>query len=262
MKHNEVSVVPSSASSVVNNACKLLENTAYIPDDTLTTRLNILKDQVTIYEQRAKFELTEREQKMDGQMRVYVTEHNLREEKLKNELSSLQKQLDLTVKQKQEIQESVKTLKQDFKEKETKLLNDFSRLKTLKNKLENKLYTQDHTIQTAQMMHKHKKLCDEHSETNVGEPKSNFLRSVKAAQPALYDGNELFKGYHAPPNVRSTDEGNLIEDENRKKLDEKMNDPKCLAHRVIVKPFDYYKENMLKVFAPQTKLTQSKFFGH
>lgn len=72
-------------------------------------------------------------------MRTIITERNLREETLKKELYSLQKQLDQTVKHKQAIQESVNTLKWDFKEKETKLLNAFSRLKTLKNKIENKL---------------------------------------------------------------------------------------------------------------------------
>ena len=42
------------------------------------------------YEQRAKFELTEREQKMDWQMWAYITEHNLREETLKQEIKYVQ----------------------------------------------------------------------------------------------------------------------------------------------------------------------------
>jgi hypothetical protein len=56
---------------------------------------------VTCYEQRAKFELTEREQKMDWQMHTYITECNLKEESLKMQLKSLQNQLDQTVKQNQ-----------------------------------------------------------------------------------------------------------------------------------------------------------------
>jgi DNA-directed RNA polymerase alpha subunit len=70
---------------VDDNDCDLHDYTIYIPDDTLTIRLNILKDQVTMYEQRAKFELTEREQKMDWHMCAYITERNLREETLKKE---------------------------------------------------------------------------------------------------------------------------------------------------------------------------------
>jgi predicted nuclease with TOPRIM domain len=60
---------------------------------------------------------------------------------LKKELMSLKKQLDQTVKQKQEIQKGLTSLKHDYKDKETKFLNDVSNLKMLKNKLEEKLYT-------------------------------------------------------------------------------------------------------------------------
>ena len=61
VKHNDESVVPSDESSVDLDMCEFDEYTANVPDDTLTTRIKILKEQVTIYQQRAKFELTERE---------------------------------------------------------------------------------------------------------------------------------------------------------------------------------------------------------
>ena len=61
--HNVDPVVSSDISSVDDNVCELDEYIAVAPDDTLTTRINILKDQVRCYEQRAKFELTEREKK-------------------------------------------------------------------------------------------------------------------------------------------------------------------------------------------------------
>ena len=125
-------VVPSSAFSAHNDDHELHEYTAF-PDDSLHTRLKICRDQLAWYEQCAKFELTEREQMLESQMCTFITERNLREETSREELFSLQKQLDQTVKQKQEIQESVKVLKQDFKEKESKFLNDFSNLNTLKN---------------------------------------------------------------------------------------------------------------------------------
>ena len=143
---NGLPVVPSDAPSVDLSEHVLHEHTIYNPDDSLPTRFNILKDQVTIYEQRAKFELNEREQKMEWQMRAYITKNNSKQETLKRELMSLKKQLDQTVKQKQEIQKGLTSLKHDYKDKETKFLNDVSNLKMLKNKLEQKLYTQDQTI--------------------------------------------------------------------------------------------------------------------
>nr|GFB37637.1 hypothetical protein [Tanacetum cinerariifolium] len=61
VKHNEGLVIPSGKSFVPNDAYVMHENSAYVPDDSFTTTLNIYKDQVAIYEQRAKFELTDRE---------------------------------------------------------------------------------------------------------------------------------------------------------------------------------------------------------
>ncbi|GJU74219.1 hypothetical protein Tco_1265624 [Tanacetum coccineum] len=58
---NEVSVEPSCASSVSNDAYVLHDNNAYIPHDPLVTELNIYKQQVAMYKQRAKFDLRLRE---------------------------------------------------------------------------------------------------------------------------------------------------------------------------------------------------------
>ncbi|GJX38883.1 retrovirus-related pol polyprotein from transposon TNT 1-94 [Tanacetum coccineum] len=86
---NDVSVVPSCASSAPNNAYVLIDNNVHTPHEPLVTELAIYKEQVAIYEQRAKFELTEREQRMNDQMRVLIQDHNRMEEKLKKELHSV-----------------------------------------------------------------------------------------------------------------------------------------------------------------------------
>ncbi|GKE51135.1 hypothetical protein Tco_1486291 [Tanacetum coccineum] len=54
---NDVSVVPSSASSVPDDAYVLHDNYAYVPLEPLATELNIYKEEVAIYEQRVKFYL-------------------------------------------------------------------------------------------------------------------------------------------------------------------------------------------------------------
>nr|GEV60747.1 integrase, catalytic region, zinc finger, CCHC-type, peptidase aspartic, catalytic [Tanacetum cinerariifolium] len=51
---NNVSVIPSYASSVLNDAYVLHDNVTYVPRDPLVTELNIYKEQVTIYEQRTR----------------------------------------------------------------------------------------------------------------------------------------------------------------------------------------------------------------
>ncbi|GJS56594.1 integrase, catalytic region, zinc finger, CCHC-type containing protein [Tanacetum coccineum] len=72
MTTNDVSVVPSCASSAPNNAYVLIDNNVHTPHEPLVTELAIYKEQVVIYEQRAKFELTKQEQRMDDQMRVLI----------------------------------------------------------------------------------------------------------------------------------------------------------------------------------------------
>ncbi|GJZ51662.1 retrovirus-related pol polyprotein from transposon TNT 1-94 [Tanacetum coccineum] len=183
---NDVSVVPSSASSVPNDAYVLHDNDAYVPPDPLATELNIYKEQVAIYEQRAKFELTLREQKMDEQMSILIRDRNKKEENLKKELHSVKLQLNSTIQNNKIIEETVTALKQEFKQKESKFLSDFSNLKNLKDKLKNK--------------------------------------KAKKAQPALYDGDELLKTHHVPVIVTSSEEDLELAETTRIKMNEKMND--------------------------------------
>ncbi|GJS66750.1 hypothetical protein Tco_0681314 [Tanacetum coccineum] len=122
---NEVFVEPSCASSLPNNAYVLHDNNAYIPHDPLVTGLNIYKQQVTMYEQRAKFDLTLHEQKMDEQMSILIQDRNKKEENLKKELHSVKLQLNSTIKRNKIIEETVTALKHEFKQKETKFLTDF-----------------------------------------------------------------------------------------------------------------------------------------
>ena len=99
-------------------------------------------------------------------------------------------------------------------------MSDFSNLKALKNKLEKKFYTQGQSIQTAQMMQKHIKLRDKHSDKDLGVPKKDFLKTMCAAQPALYDANVMLKPNHDPPEVSSSEEIEELESVNREKLEE------------------------------------------
>ncbi|GJY37914.1 hypothetical protein Tco_0424278 [Tanacetum coccineum] len=220
---NEVSVEPSCAPSVPIDASVLHDNNAYIPHDPLVTELSIYKQQVTMYEQRAKFDLTLHEQKIDEQMHMLIQDRNKKEENLKNELHSVKLQLNSTIKSNTIIEETVTALKHEFKQKETKFLTDFSNLKTLNDKLKNKLYAQDQSIQTVHMMLKPKKL---HAQNHF------YLRKAKVAQPTLYDGDEILKTHNVPVSVTSSKEDLEIAEITRQKMNEKMNDLVSLVKEV------------------------------
>ncbi|GJS73912.1 hypothetical protein Tco_0706753 [Tanacetum coccineum] len=257
---DNISVVPSCASSALNDVCVSSDNDAFVPHDPIATELKIYKEQVAIYEQRAKFELTEREQRMDDQMRMLIQNRNKTEENLKKELHSVKLQLNSTMENNKIIEETVTTLKQEFKQKESKFLTDFSNLKHLNDKLENKLHSQDQSIQTVHMMLNPTQVYDQKTKTALGAQNPFYLRQAKKAQPALYDGEELLKTHHVLVIVPSSEEDLELAETTRNKLHAKINDSACVEKRVNITPPNYSKENFMATFTPQTQLTPEQVF--
>ncbi|GJS07064.1 hypothetical protein Tco_0363860 [Tanacetum coccineum] len=63
--------------------------------------------------------------------------------------------------------------KLEFKQKESKFLTDFSNLKHLNDKLENKLHSQDQSIQTVHMMLNPTQVYDQKTKTALGRPRAS-----------------------------------------------------------------------------------------
>ncbi|GJS82415.1 hypothetical protein Tco_0748956 [Tanacetum coccineum] len=224
LSDNDIFGVPSCASSALSSVCVSPVNDAFVLHDPIATELKIYKEQVAIYEQRAKFELTEHEQRMDDQIRMLIQNHNKMEENLKKELHSFKLQLKSTMENNKIIEETVTTLKQEFKQKESKFLTDFSNLKHLNDKLKNKLHSQDQSIQTVHMMLNPTQVYDQKTKTVLGAQNPFYLRQAKRAQPALYDGDELLKPHHVPVIVSTSEEELELAEATRNKLHVKMND--------------------------------------
>ncbi|GJT87612.1 hypothetical protein Tco_1069329 [Tanacetum coccineum] len=146
------------------------------------------------------------------------------EENLKKELHSFKLQLKSTMENNKIIEETVTTLKQEFKQKESKFLTDFSNLKHLNDKLENKLHSQDQSIQTVHMM-------------------------LYPTQP-----------YHVSVIVSTSEEELELAEATRNKLHVKMNDSICVEKRVNIMPPNYSKENFMATFTPQTQLRPEQVF--
>nr|GEV95852.1 integrase, catalytic region, zinc finger, CCHC-type, peptidase aspartic, catalytic [Tanacetum cinerariifolium] len=148
VKNKAVPVVQSNVSSVPNDAYMIILNDMHeqpaqhiyvttqsnVVDKSLAAELATYKEQVELYERRAKFELTEREQKIDEQLRIVITDRNIKEENLKNKLNSLKMQLSSTINHNKSMVEEVTSLKKDFKQKENKYFEEFLDMKALKEK--------------------------------------------------------------------------------------------------------------------------------
>ncbi|GKB40263.1 retrovirus-related pol polyprotein from transposon TNT 1-94, partial [Tanacetum coccineum] len=274
VKDNAVPVVQSNVSSVPNDAYMMIYNDMYEPhaqsvskttrntvvDNSLTAELATYKEQVELYERRARFELTEREQKIDEQLRIVITDRNIKEENLKKELHSVKLQLASTINHNKSMVEEVTSLKKDFKQKENKYLEEFLDMKALKEKVEDKLYKQDQSLQTVHMLCKPKPYYNELNKVAIGYKNPLCLTRTKQVQPALYNGYEIVKNNHVSAIVHNTEDTLKIVEITRRKIYDKMKDPECVTHKVKIAPPDYSKENYLATFTPQKQLTPEQIF--
>ncbi|GKB06471.1 retrovirus-related pol polyprotein from transposon TNT 1-94 [Tanacetum coccineum] len=236
MEDNEEHVVQSNVSSVQNDALMSIIDDMHeqgvqsmsankqvkVVNDTLTSKLARYKKLVREYEKRAKFELTEREQKIDEQMRIIISDRNRKETYLKSELHSVQMQLHSTVDHNKSMKEEVTTLKKDFTQKEDKYVEEFLDIKKLKEKIK----------------------------VAIGYKNPLCLTRAKQVQSALYNGTKIVMINHKPAVVHDSEETLEIAELTRKRIYEKMKSPQCIQNKVKFAPPDYSKENYLAIFAP------------
>ncbi|GJU76653.1 hypothetical protein Tco_1273723 [Tanacetum coccineum] len=276
VKDNAFPVVQSNVSSVSNDAYMMIYNDMCEPhaqsvskttwnivvDNSLTAKLETYKEQVKLYKRRARFELTEREQKIDEQLRIVITDRNIKEEKLKKELHSVKLQLASTINHNKSMVEEVMSLKKDFKQKENKYLEEFLDMKALKQKVEDILYKQDQSLQTVHMLCKPKPYYNELNKVAICYKNPLCLTRAKQVQPALYNGYEIVKNNHVLAIVHNTEDTLEIAKITRRKMYDKMKDPECVTHKVKIAPPDYFKENYLATFTPQKQLTPDQSRHH
>nr|GEW03916.1 integrase, catalytic region, zinc finger, CCHC-type, peptidase aspartic, catalytic [Tanacetum cinerariifolium] len=192
---------------------------------------------------------------IDEQLRLVISDRNFKEETLKHELHSTKLQLASTINRNKSMVEETTFLKQDFKQKENKYLADFLNMKSLKEKVEDKLVKQDQSLQTVHMLCRPRPLYNNLNKVSIGYKNPLCLTRAKQAQPALYNGHEILKDNHASAKVQNTEDTLEIAEITRKKMNAKMTNPECVTHKVKIAPHDYSKENLLATFTPQKQLT-------
>nr|GEV22869.1 retrovirus-related Pol polyprotein from transposon TNT 1-94 [Tanacetum cinerariifolium] len=129
---NTISSVPHDAPLMISNEmheptaqCVSVNAHTKVVDASLTAELAIYREQVELYERRAKFELTEREQKIEEQLRIVITDRNIKKEKLKNELHSVKMQLNSIINHSKSMVEEVTSLKKILNKKKINTLKNF-----------------------------------------------------------------------------------------------------------------------------------------
>ncbi|GKB34596.1 retrovirus-related pol polyprotein from transposon TNT 1-94, partial [Tanacetum coccineum] len=152
VEDNEDHIVQRNVSSVRNDALmsildemhehgvqsRLANKPDMIINDSVTSELARYKELVGEYEKRAKFELTDRERKIDEQMRIIISDRNRKETSLKSKLHSAQILLSSIV--------------DHYKSKTEEVLEEFLDIQKLKDKIEDRLHKQDQSVQTVHML--------------------------------------------------------------------------------------------------------------
>ncbi|GJR80495.1 hypothetical protein Tco_0151280 [Tanacetum coccineum] len=238
----------------------VVEQRNTVVNNSLNAELATYKEQVELYERRARFELTEREQKIDEQLRIVICDRNIKEENLKKELHSVKLQLASTIQHNKLMVDEVTSLKKDFNQKENKYLEEFLDLKALKDKVEDKLFKQGQSIQTVHMMCKPRSYYDEVNKVAIGYKNPLCLHRARQVQPALYSGHVIVTPNHAPAVVRDCEETLEQSEISRKKMHDKMKANACVDNKVNITPPNYSKENFLATFTPQKQLTPEQLF--
>ncbi|GKC63470.1 hypothetical protein Tco_1096068 [Tanacetum coccineum] len=143
------------------------------------------------------------------------------------------------------MKDEVTTLKKDFKQKENKYLEYFLDMKALKEKVEDKLFKQDQSLQTVHMLCKPKPFYDEKKKVAIGYKNPLYLTSAMQVQSALYNGHEIVKTNHAPAVVLDSKDTLELAKITRKNRLEKMKSPPWVKNKIKTAPLDYSKENYL-----------------
>ncbi|GJR89586.1 retrovirus-related pol polyprotein from transposon TNT 1-94 [Tanacetum coccineum] len=221
---SDINMIPYDQNAK-DNTVPVVQSNSNVVDNSLTAELVTYKEQVELYERRAKFELTEREQKINEQLRIVIADRNRKEENLKRELHSVKLQLTSTINHNKSMVEEVTSLKKDFKQKENKYLEEFLDMKALKEKVKDKLYKQDQSLQTVHMLCKPKPYYDEQNKVAIGYKNPLCLTRAKQVQPALYNFHETIKTNHVPTIVHNSEDTLEIAEITRKKINDKMKDP-------------------------------------
>nr|GEV71487.1 integrase, catalytic region, zinc finger, CCHC-type, peptidase aspartic, catalytic [Tanacetum cinerariifolium] len=199
VRDNTVPVIHNNVSSVPNDAYMMIYNDMYKPHA----------------------------QSVSNTSRNTVVENSLTAE-----LATYKEQVELYKRRASKLMvEEVSSLKTDFKQKENKYLEDFLDMKSLKEKVEDRLFKQDQSLQSVHMLCRPNPYYNELNKVAIGYKNPLCLTRAKQVQPALYNGHEIIKENHVPAIVHNTEDTLEIAKITRRKMNDKMKDPECMTHK-------------------------------
>ncbi|GKA27061.1 retrovirus-related pol polyprotein from transposon TNT 1-94 [Tanacetum coccineum] len=244
--------------------CNKVQQENKLVNETLTAELERYKEQIKIFEQRQKFDLTDREKYIDGQLRQVIVDRNAKVADFEKQIHLLQQQLNATVESHMTLSTTVDVLKKESKLKEDIYLDEIIDLQNKKKDLDNVVYKIGQSMQTMHMLTKPQVFYDEAHKTALGYQNPFYLAQARRKVPALYDGHTIVNTHDALF-VPNSEETLILAEESRLKRLAKQNAPDMIEKKVNTKPVDYVALNKLSEhfenhFVPQKQLSAEQAF--
>ncbi|GKD15854.1 hypothetical protein Tco_1205012 [Tanacetum coccineum] len=244
--------------------CNKVQQENLIVNETLTAELERYKEQVIIFEQRKKFNLNNRENYIDGQLRQVIVDRNAKVADFEKQIHLLKLQLNATVESHKTLSTIVECLKKASKQKEDKYLDEIIDLQKKKKALDNVVYKMGQSTQTMHMLTKPQAFYNESHKTTLGYQNPFYLSQARRKVPALYDGHTIVKT-HVTLSVTDTEETLELAEESRLKMLAKQNDPSVKEKKVTIAPVYYVplnkiSEHFVKHFVPQKQLSAEQAY--
>ncbi|GKA63669.1 retrovirus-related pol polyprotein from transposon TNT 1-94 [Tanacetum coccineum] len=155
---------------------------------------------------------------------------------IKSELHSAHILLSYTVGQYKSMTERSKSFEKDFKRKEDKFLEEFLDIKRLKDKIEDRLYKQDQSVQTVHMLCKPKSFYDEKNKVAIGYKIPYCLNVQSKLRCSVIMVLYLSPTNHTPTVVHDSEDTREIAEITRKRMLLKMQSPLCVENKVRIAP--------------------------
>ncbi|GJT57112.1 hypothetical protein Tco_0992166 [Tanacetum coccineum] len=225
----------TSDNNVISYDQYLKENENEIVNESLTAELERYKEQIKFFRERQKFDLTDIEKYIDGQIRGVVVDRNAKFDSYQKEIQTLKLQLSANIVSNKVLNNQMDILKQEFYEKQDKYIEEIVDLEKKKKALDNIVYKTGQTVKTMHMLTKPQVFYDESHKIALGYQNPLYMTHAQRKQPSLYYGHTIVRKHDALF-VINTEETLKLAKESKLKMNVKQNDPIAKEKKGILHP--------------------------
>ncbi|GKD42687.1 gag-pol polyprotein [Tanacetum coccineum] len=229
-----LSVFEQLSNQVTN--CNKVNKDNLIANESLSAELERYKERVKLLEERQNVDLGTREKLIINDI---LRDKDAQFADFEKEINFLNQTLSEQLKEKESLTKTYNVFKNEFKEKESKNIDNEIALEKKVKELENIVYKMSQSAQIVHMLTKPQVFYDNNLKQALGFQNPFYLKKAQHIRPLLYDGNVIAKETNVI-SIADSEETLMLEEESRSKM--------------------FLKQNFDKRFVPQQELSAEQAF--